>query len=102
MTGKLKLDVQGKHCDKYRKTAVLKVETDIITSIKASLIGQAVILVVMYVETFKTDVIVLSYNVSDITLTDDFQFHLIPTISLNEISLCQKPLALCPRLVKIA
>ena len=38
--------------------AVLKVETDIITSIAVSLIGRAVILVILYVDTFKTDVIV--------------------------------------------
>jgi hypothetical protein len=41
--------------DIYRITAVLKVETDIITSIAASPIGRAVILVIMYVETFKTN-----------------------------------------------
>ena len=39
-------------------TTVLKVETDIITSIAASLTGWAVILVIMYVEIFKTSVIV--------------------------------------------
>jgi len=39
-----------------RIMAVIKVETDIITSITVSLIGRAVILVIMYVETFKTDV----------------------------------------------
>ena len=45
---------------KYRIiTAVLKVETYIVTSISASLIGRAVILVIMYVETFKTDVIIV-------------------------------------------
>jgi len=38
--------------------AVLKVETDIITSITASPLGRTAILVIMYVETFKTDVIV--------------------------------------------
>jgi hypothetical protein len=38
--------------------ADLKVETDIITSIAVSSIGWTVILVIMYVETFKTDVIV--------------------------------------------
>jgi hypothetical protein len=45
---------------KYRITSVLKVETDIIASITASTMGRVVILVIMYVETFKTDVIVLS------------------------------------------
>jgi hypothetical protein len=43
----------------YRITAVLKVETYIIASITTSPIGRAVMLVVMYVETFKTKVIVL-------------------------------------------
>ena len=41
--------------DIYRIMADLKVETDIITSIAVSPIGWTVI---MYVETFKTDVIV--------------------------------------------
>ena len=48
---------------KNRIMAVLKVETDIITSMKTSLIGQAVILVIMCVKTFKTDVIVFIGNV---------------------------------------
>ena len=37
--------------------AVVKVETNIITSIAVSLIACAVIILIMYVETFKTDVI---------------------------------------------
>ena len=41
---------------------VLKVETDIITSITVSPVGLAAILVLMYVETFKTDVIVFISN----------------------------------------
>jgi len=44
--------------NQYRITRVLKVETGIITSIAASPIGRAVILVKMFVEAFKTDVIV--------------------------------------------
>ena len=36
----------------------MKVETNIITSIWASLIGRTVILVIMYVKTFKADIIV--------------------------------------------
>ena len=44
--------------NKYRISAVLKVETDIITSIVASPKGQTVILVIMYVEIFKTGIIV--------------------------------------------
>ena len=47
----------------YRITAVLKVEIDIIASIAPSPKGQAVIVVIMYVETFKTDVIVFIDNV---------------------------------------
>ena len=42
--------------------AVLKVETDIITSITASLMGRVTKLVTMYVETFKTDIIVFIGN----------------------------------------
>jgi hypothetical protein len=42
----------------YRITTVLKVKTDIIVSMAASSIGRAVILVIMYVKTFKTNVIV--------------------------------------------
>ena len=41
----------------------MKVETDIIVSIEASPKGQAVILGVVYVETFKTDVIFIIGNV---------------------------------------
>ena len=42
----------------YRITAVLKVETDIITSIEDNLMGRVAILVIMYVKTFKMEVIV--------------------------------------------
>ena len=49
--------------------AVLKVETDIITSISASPIGQTVILVIMSVDTFKTDIIVF---IGHVRLTDIF------------------------------
>ena len=41
----------------YRITTVLKVETDIITSFRVNLTGRVVILVIMYVETFKIEVI---------------------------------------------
>jgi len=41
----------------------MKVTTDIIASIAASLIGQSVILVIIYIETFKTNVIVFIGNV---------------------------------------
>jgi hypothetical protein len=55
------------HLTKYKGTTVVKVKTDIIA---ASLIEQAVI---MYVETFKTDVIVLIDNLFDVALTNVFQ-----------------------------
>ena len=59
----VKMDIDGKYSvipldddvsifylyDIYRIMTVLKVETDIIASITVSLIGQAVILVIMYV-----------------------------------------------------
>jgi hypothetical protein len=56
----------------------MKVKTDIIFSRSVSLIGCVVILVIMYVETFKTDVIVFVcnvYNVFKVTLTDNFQYQ---------------------------
>jgi hypothetical protein len=72
-----------------RITAVLKVETDIIAIIAMSPVGQVVI---MYVEIFTTDVIVLSVlNVMkcDVSLTAIFQYQslssLILTISHSEI-----------------
>jgi len=43
--------------DKYRIPTLMKVKADIITSTADSVIGRVVILVIMYVETFKTDVI---------------------------------------------
>ena len=49
--------------DQYRTMAVLKVETDIITGITVNIIERVVILVIMYVETFKTDVISFIGNV---------------------------------------
>ena len=65
--------------DIYRIMAVLKVETDIITSIAARPIGRAVILVIMYVETFKTKniilLLVMSLNVTEVTLTDNFLYQ---------------------------
>jgi hypothetical protein len=47
----------------YRIMVVLKAETDIMASLAASPIGQAVILVIMYVETFKTVAIIFIGNV---------------------------------------
>ena len=45
----------------YRITVVMKVVTDIIASIAWSLIEQTVILVMMYVEIFKNDVLFFFY-----------------------------------------
>ena len=56
----------------------MKIETDTITSTASSLIGCTVILVTMYVETFKTDVIIFIGNVImcvGVTLTDIFQYQ---------------------------
>ena len=53
----------------YRIMAVLKVETDIIANITVSPREQAVI---MYVEIFKTGVIVF---IDDVTRTDHFQYQ---------------------------
>jgi hypothetical protein len=58
--------------------SVMKVETHIIASMTASPIGSAVILVIMYAETFKNDVnsfYRLHHSVFDITLTDNFQYQ---------------------------
>ena len=49
--------------DKYRLLAVMKVETDIIARITESPVGEAVILVIIKVETFKTDIIVFIHKV---------------------------------------
>jgi hypothetical protein len=46
----------------YRVTAVMEVKRDIIGSIAASQIGRAVILVIIYIEIFKTDVLVFISN----------------------------------------
>ena len=44
--------------DICRITAIMKVEIDIITSIETSLIARAVILIIVFVDIFKTDAIV--------------------------------------------
>ena len=46
-----------------RIMAVVKVETDLITFIAANVRGRAVILVIMFVEIFKTEVIVFICNI---------------------------------------
>jgi len=53
--------------DKYRITAVLKVETDIITSIVESPVERAAILVIMFVKTFRTDVTVIGNIIMSLT-----------------------------------
>ena len=52
----------------------MKVETDIITSIAASLMEWTVILMIMDVETFKTNVIIFTGNVI-MCLIDNFQYQ---------------------------
>ena len=49
--------------DIYRIMAVFKLQVDIITSIAEGPIGRAVILVLMHVETFKTDNTVFISNI---------------------------------------
>jgi len=46
----------------YRITSVMKIETDIITSISARPIYRALILVIIYLTTFKSNVIILIDN----------------------------------------
>lgn len=55
--------ISGLSLDKYRITAVVKVETDIFASITVSLIGRALILVIISVETFKADIILCINNI---------------------------------------
>jgi hypothetical protein len=59
--------------NRYRIKAVLNVETDIIASITESMTERVVILVKMFVETFKADVIVFIGNIiffSNVTQTN--------------------------------
>jgi hypothetical protein len=49
--------------NRYRIKAVLNVETDIIASITESLTERVVILVIIFVETFKTDIIIFIGNI---------------------------------------
>jgi hypothetical protein len=61
-------------------TSVLKVETGTITSITSRPIGRALILVTVYVGIIKTDVFCficfISHNGFNVTLTDNFQYHI--------------------------
>lgn len=65
----------------HRKTVVMEVETNIITNITVSPIGLAGILLIMYVETFQTAVIIFVCNIimhlmSVLShLTDNFQYR---------------------------
>ena len=53
--------------DTYRITSDFKVETDIIASIAMSLIGRILILMIMNVKTFKTDVVFISIICHNVT-----------------------------------
>ena len=54
----------------------MNVDTDIITSIAARLLGQDVILAIIYVEILRTEVIVFIFNVIfDVTQTDIFKYQ---------------------------
>ena len=57
----------------YRKTSILKVETDIITSIAVR--PGPVILVTMSIVTFKSDITFFNGSLFDVTLTDNFQYQ---------------------------
>ena len=49
--------------NKYRITSGLKVETDIITNTTTNLIGRAVILLIMFVQSFTFEVTVFIINI---------------------------------------
>jgi hypothetical protein len=68
----------------------MKVKTDIIASIAASPIGRVVILLIMYVETFKTVVIVFISNVV-MCLMSLWPINVSITVSLliTTLSLCE-------------
>ena len=77
--------IQGKaislyFVDRFRIMYILKVETDIVTSITASLVGQSVILVILC-KTFKSDGIVFIGNV---TLHDNYQCQFIENFIRQE------------------
>ena len=85
----ISINLFGIHC--IKNTAVLKVETDIITSMTVSMIGRAMILMIVYVETSKTHIIVFICNII-MCLTSHWLIVfsirvslLILTISLSEI-----------------
>ena len=60
----------------YRITADLKIKTDIIASMATSLTGRAVILLIMYVEIFKTGDIVFIGDVKTcFSISESFLAH---------------------------
>jgi hypothetical protein len=69
-------------------TAVMKVETDIITSIAASPIGWNVILVLVYVETFITNVIVFVSNIIILVLVYVETFITNVIVFVGNIIMC--------------
>jgi hypothetical protein len=62
------------HVIKYKIMTVVKVYTDITASIEAILIGQAVILVIKHVETFKTAIIISLVMVKCVWCRDDSSY----------------------------
>ena len=68
--------------NKRRITAALKVETEIIASIIATLNGRTAVLMIMYVETFKADVIafISVTNVLDNIIFSISQFDNITSV----------------------
>jgi hypothetical protein len=70
----------------------LNVDTDIITSIAARLLGQDVILAIIYVEILRTEVIVFIFNVIfDVTQTDIvFIFNVIFDVTQTDIVFLKK------------
>ena len=72
----------------YGIMAVLKAKTNIIASIVVSPIGRAVILVIMYVKTFKSDVIVFIGNLGSV-------FSASYIFSINKLTLIITSISQC-------
>jgi hypothetical protein len=62
--------IYGGRSVKYRITAILKVETDIIANTSVSPIGRSVIFVIMSVDGFRTDVVVFIGDVIMCSMSD--------------------------------